>query len=93
MNLLRVDARPAKLVRNTEQYRAVESMEGLVPWNGNHDNMIDRFDGRALLDFYKDPLPRRQKKTEDELQLEEVSSTHTSLKPERAVSVKPYRQL
>ena len=60
------------MFRNSEQHRAIESMDGMLPWNGNHDNMIDRFDGRALLDFYKDPLPDRQRKTADEQMLDEV---------------------
>lgn len=48
-------------------------MEGMIPMNGQHDNLIDRFDGRALLDFYRDPVNRQVKaKTEDELELEEV---------------------
>lgn len=72
LNQLRVDARPAKLFRNTEQHRALESMDGMLPYNGNHDNMIDRFDGRALLDFYGDPVPIKRQKTADEEMLDEV---------------------
>ena len=67
-----MDARPARLIRNYDQYRAVENMEGMIPWNGNEDNLIDRFDGRALLDFYREPLPQRRQKTDEEEQLEEV---------------------
>lgn len=67
-----MDARPAKLFRSTEQHRAVESMEGMLPWNGNHDNMIDRFDGRALLDFYRDPVPSKRQRTADEQMLDEA---------------------
>ena len=45
----------------------------MLAWNGDAENMIDRFDGRALLDFYKDPDPRNKpQKTDDELELEEV---------------------
>ena len=49
-------------------------MEGMIPMNGQQDNLIDRFDGRALLDFYREPVSGRQTKTktEDELELEEV---------------------
>lgn len=48
-------------------------MDGMITMNGQHDNLIDRFDGRALLDFYRDPVARHSKhKTEDELELEEV---------------------
>ena len=46
----------------------------MIPWNGQQDNLIDRFDGRALLDFYREPDPQARcpQKTEDELELEEV---------------------
>lgn len=49
-------------------------MEGMIPMNGQHDNLIDRFDGRALLDFYREPVvgQHNKQKTEDELELEEV---------------------
>ena len=72
-NLLRVDGRAARLVRSQQCYLAAEAREGLFPWNGAEDNLIDRFDGRALLDFYREPDPRSQRpKTEDELELEAV---------------------
>eukprot|EP00775_Hariotina_reticulata_P011676 gene11676-11819_t len=64
-----------KLLRGAESHAVNESGENLVPWNGQMDNMIDRFDVRALLDFYKEPDPRvmaaRQKGLE-ELKLEET---------------------
>ena len=72
-NLLRVDGRAARLVRSQQCYLAAEAREGLFPWNGAEDNLIDRFDGRALLDFYREPDPRsRRPKTEDELELDAV---------------------
>jgi hypothetical protein len=38
------------------------------------DNMIDRFDGRSLLDFYRDPPPhiKKRERTAQEQRLEEV---------------------
>ena len=73
MNLLRIDGRSCQTTINDEQYQAVPNMEGMIPMNGQQDNLIDRFDGRALLDFYRDPVNRQAKaKTEDELELEEV---------------------
>ncbi|KAK9815195.1 hypothetical protein WJX73_010573 [Symbiochloris irregularis] len=74
VNILRVDGRTCKMIRSDEQYRAVESTEGMIPWNGQVDNLIDRFDGRALLDFYKDPPPasRRKPQSEEELELEQL---------------------
>ena len=50
-------------------------MVGFLPWNGNADNLIDRFDGRALLDFYVEPDPSaagRRKRSEEEEELDEV---------------------
>ena len=74
-NILRVDGRPSRMKRNQEQYAAIESKQGMIPWNGQQDNLIDRFDGRALLDFYKEPdgHSRRQHKSEDEIELDEVN--------------------
>ncbi|CAA3018023.1 Hypothetical predicted protein [Olea europaea subsp. europaea] len=48
-----------------------------IPWNGKQDVMIDRFDGRALLDFIRDSSTRRPQvaeKTEEEEELEEFVS-------------------
>ncbi|CAK0781024.1 hypothetical protein CVIRNUC_005260 [Coccomyxa viridis] len=73
LDALRIDGRPCKLIRNQDAYAAAEAREGMLAWNGNADNMIDRFDGRALLDFYKDPDPRKKpEKTDEELELEEL---------------------
>ena len=73
LDALRIDGRPCKLVRNEEAYAAAEAREGMLAWNGNADNMIDRFDGRALLDFYRDPDARNKPhKSDEELELEEV---------------------
>eukprot|EP00208_Stichococcus_sp_RCC1054_P007494 CAMPEP_0206135806 /NCGR_PEP_ID=MMETSP1473-20131121/1072_1 /ASSEMBLY_ACC=CAM_ASM_001109 /TAXON_ID=1461547 /ORGANISM="Stichococcus sp, Strain RCC1054" /LENGTH=582 /DNA_ID=CAMNT_0053527905 /DNA_START=243 /DNA_END=1992 /DNA_ORIENTATION=- len=72
VHLLRVDGRSCRLFRNDEARAAVERMEGMLPWNGKADNMIDRFDGRALLDFYREPDGRQRPKTEDALEEEEL---------------------
>lgn len=77
LHALRLDGRACKLYHNTEQYEAIERMEGLIPWKGGgggQESLIDRFDGRAMLDMYipHRPQPGRPK-TEDELELEEVS--------------------
>ena len=75
MNLLRIDGRSCSKIVNEEQYQAVQSMEGMIPMNGQQDNLIDRFDGRALLDFYREPVLSKQTraKSDDQLELEEVS--------------------
>lgn len=67
---MRVDGRSCRLFRNDEAARAIEHMEGMLPWNGKADNMIDRFDGRALLDFYREPDNRRAR-PQSELEVEE----------------------
>ncbi len=74
-NILRVDGRPSRMKRNQEQYMAIESKQGMIPWNGQQDNLIDRFDGRALLDFYREPdaQSKQQRKSEDEIELDEVN--------------------
>ncbi|KIY98229.1 splicing factor, arginine/serine-rich16 [Monoraphidium neglectum] len=73
MQLLLIDGRSCKLHRNAEQHAALERGDGLIPWNGAQDNLIDRFDGRALLDFYRDPPPgARQEKTHQEERLDEL---------------------
>ena len=82
LDALRIDGRPSKLVRNQEAYAAAEAREGMIAWNGNADNMIDRFDGRALLDFYKDPDPRNKpQKADEELELEEVPAAFSNRAP------------
>jgi hypothetical protein len=58
LHYLRVDARGYKLFKNEAQYYAIENNEGLVPWNGQQDCLIDRYDVRALLDMYVEPDTR-----------------------------------
>jgi hypothetical protein len=74
MNFLTIEGRTCKTYKNADQHASTEAMEGLIPWNGQQDNLIDRFDGRALLDFYREPDARlkNRPKTSDELKLEEV---------------------
>lgn len=77
---LAVDGHTCRLHRNSDQHGALERGDGLIPWNGRTDNMIDRFDGRALLDMYREPdaaVLRNRAKTYDEIKLEEVSTTGT----------------
>jgi arginine/serine-rich splicing factor 16 len=69
---LRIAGVKVKPVFDLAAHTATEANEGLLPWNGKEDNLIDRFDGRALLDFYREPPPRApQPKTDDELELEQ----------------------
>lgn len=79
--MLRIDGRSCSVTVNGEQYHAVQGMEGMIPMNGQHDNLIDRFDGRALLDFYREPVTSKQarSKTDDQLELEEVCSMIAAL--------------
>ena len=58
--------------RDDALYQATQDQQGLIPWNGKQDVLIDRFDGRALLDFIRDTGHRRiQEKSEEEEELEE----------------------
>lgn len=71
---LTADGRSCRLHRSFEQHAALERGEGLIPWNGAVDNLIDRFDGRALLDFYRDPPPsvKNRARSHQEQRLDDV---------------------
>ncbi|XP_075501354.1 uncharacterized protein LOC142539643 isoform X2 [Primulina tabacum] len=63
-----------RIHRDDALYQATQDQQGLIPWNGKQDILIDRFDGRALLDFIRDTSSRRSRgvdKTEEEEELEE----------------------
>jgi len=47
--MLRVLGTAAKVHGNADQYYQAEKLTTLVPWQGNKDVTIDRFDGRGLL--------------------------------------------
>ncbi|KAI3794088.1 hypothetical protein L1987_36714 [Smallanthus sonchifolius] len=71
---IQVSGSRCRVYRDDGLYQATEDQQGLIPWNGKQDIMIDRFDGRALLDFIRDPNSRRFRvieKTEEEEELEE----------------------
>ncbi|XP_031492244.1 uncharacterized protein LOC116258916 isoform X2 [Nymphaea colorata] len=63
-----------RVYRDDGLYQATQDQQGLIPWNGKQNILIDRFDGRALLDFIRDADSRRiraQEKSEEEEELEE----------------------
>ncbi|PKI39430.1 hypothetical protein CRG98_040188 [Punica granatum] len=61
-----------RMYRDDGLYQATQDQQGLIPWNGKEDILIDRFDGRALLDFIREPRHGRAKeKSEEEEELEE----------------------
>ncbi|KAM1091244.1 hypothetical protein ACFX2J_018551 [Malus domestica] len=61
-----------RMCRDDGLYQAAEDQQGLIPWNGKQDVLIDRFDWRALLDFIRDtPHLRAQEQSEEEEELEE----------------------
>ncbi|XP_062102023.1 uncharacterized protein LOC133810279 [Humulus lupulus] len=63
-----------RMYRDDGLYQATQDQQGLIPWNGKQDILIDRFDGRALLDLIREPGSRHfrvQEKTEEEEELEE----------------------
>jgi arginine/serine-rich splicing factor 16 len=74
LQTLVIAGQSCKVHRNSELHAANENGDGLIPWNGQQDNLIDRFDGRALLDFYRDPPAHRMDppKGHDEMKLDEV---------------------
>lgn len=73
---LRLDGRSCALHVNNEQYHSIERMEGLIPWQGGaggEENLIDRFDCRAMLDMYVPPRSTvRKPKTDEEEELDEM---------------------
>ncbi|PIA56471.1 hypothetical protein AQUCO_00700657v1 [Aquilegia coerulea] len=72
-SLLVVGSR-CRTYRDDGLYQATQDQQGMIPWNGKQDILIDRFDGRALLDFIRDSSSRNlrvQSKTEEEEELEE----------------------
>lgn len=70
----------------------------MVPWNGDHDCLIDRFDARSMLDFYRENTVN-SKKTDEETEMEEVrqhsTCTLTELHPthRRVKHVSPCSEL
>ncbi|CAH9053869.1 unnamed protein product [Cuscuta epithymum] len=63
-----------RIYRDDALYQATEDQQGLIPWNGKQDILIDRFDGRALLDFIRSTSSRNihaPQRTEEEEELEE----------------------
>ncbi|XP_011621326.1 CLK4-associating serine/arginine rich protein isoform X2 [Amborella trichopoda] len=71
---LQVAGSRCRIHRDDALYQATQDQQGLIPWNGQENVLIDRFDGRALLDFIREPDSRGfrvQEKTEEEEELEE----------------------
>ncbi|XP_042501229.1 CLK4-associating serine/arginine rich protein-like isoform X2 [Macadamia integrifolia] len=71
---LQVAGSRSRTYRDDGLYQATEDQQGLIPWNGKQNILIDRFDGRALLDFIRESDARHsrvQEKTEEEEELEE----------------------
>ncbi|XP_020088125.1 CLK4-associating serine/arginine rich protein [Ananas comosus] len=71
---LQVVGSRCRVHRDDGLYQATQDQQGLIPWNGKEDILIDRFDGRALLDFIRDSGSRTfraQQKTGEEEEVEE----------------------
>ncbi|URE11762.1 splicing factor, arginine serine-rich 16 [Musa troglodytarum] len=71
---LQVAGSRCRFYRDDGLYQAAQDQQGLIPWNGKQDILIDRFDGRALLDFIRDSSSRAyrvQERTEEEEEVEE----------------------
>ncbi|XP_068637833.1 uncharacterized protein [Aristolochia californica] len=74
---LQVIGSRCRMYRDDGLYQATQDQQGLIPWNGKQDILIDRFDGRSLLDFIRDSNSRQirsQEKSEEEEELEEFVS-------------------
>lgn len=70
---LRITGTRSRVHHDATVYQATEDQQGLIPWNGKEDNLIDRFDGRALLDMireYNSSHMQQREKTEEEDELE-----------------------
>eukprot|EP00479_Gromia_sphaerica_P002595 TRINITY_DN13060_c0_g1_i1.p1 TRINITY_DN13060_c0_g1~~TRINITY_DN13060_c0_g1_i1.p1 ORF type:complete len:470 (+),score=104.43 TRINITY_DN13060_c0_g1_i1:141-1412(+) len=50
MQQLWLQGQPSNIVKNTEHYHLVESEQNMVAWLDKTDNLIDKYDCRALLD-------------------------------------------
>ncbi|KAF9273066.1 hypothetical protein BGZ68_001867 [Mortierella alpina] len=57
MQLLRVSGSSIRLVTNPEGYAHTEDPKSLMPWATDPAVKIDRFDGRALLDYLPSTTP------------------------------------
>ncbi|KAG2224265.1 hypothetical protein INT45_000296 [Circinella minor] len=73
--LLRVIGSSTKLYPDAEQFYYHENQDNLMPWQGNTDIRIDRFDGRSLLDYVpekktKQTMPVKEQHMMDELNFE-----------------------
>jgi hypothetical protein len=74
-NMLQVDGRASTIHYDTQEYENAEEMKVLMPWNGESDCLIDRFDARSSLDFYREPKASATKVAgAEDLEVEEVCS-------------------
>ncbi|KAL2608449.1 hypothetical protein R1flu_027022 [Riccia fluitans] len=72
---LRLVGMRCRMHHDAALYQATQDQQGLIPWNGKQSNLIDRFDGRALLDMIREYDPRTRpvrEKTEEEEELDEL---------------------
>ncbi|CAG8808036.1 1596_t:CDS:2, partial [Gigaspora rosea] len=70
--LLRLTGTATKLFPNAEQHYFYENSEkSLMQWQGDAETRIDRFDGRALLDYLPPDIPNLSILPTDERDLQE----------------------
>ncbi|CAG8728564.1 24513_t:CDS:10 [Cetraspora pellucida] len=70
--LLRLTGTATKLFPNAEQHYFYENSEkSLMQWQGDAETRIDRFDGRALLDYLPENIPNMFVLPTDERDLQE----------------------
>ncbi|KAI8977151.1 alternative splicing regulator-domain-containing protein [Mycotypha africana] len=66
--LIRVIGSSSKLYPDAEQFYYHENTDNLMPWPGNPEIKIDRFDGRSLLDFVPESVETyKVSRTEEEM--------------------------
>ncbi|RCH81210.1 hypothetical protein CU098_005075, partial [Rhizopus stolonifer] len=68
LQLIRVIGSASKLYPDAEHFYYHENTENLMPWQGNPDIKIDRFDGRSLLDFFTEPVRSNLHVPEEDMQ-------------------------
>ncbi|KAG0180636.1 hypothetical protein DFQ29_000296 [Apophysomyces sp. BC1021] len=64
--LLRVTGSATKLYPDAEQFYYHENTNNLMPWQGDPDVRIDRFDGRSLLDYIPESNSRARNEQSQE---------------------------
>ncbi|KAJ6681960.1 CLK4-ASSOCIATING SERINE/ARGININE RICH PROTEIN [Salix koriyanagi] len=106
MQSIQVIGNRSRMYRDDGLYQATQDQQGLIPWNGKQDVLIDRFDGRALLDFIREFGTRRHRRRgftdeeglqhvhqELEAKLTASFASNSNSQPQPPASKGPYSQV